>query len=865
MTSSSVFHPQTAARASGSSARPVRRVLARHIVQVLVLSSLAHAGLAHASPVKFNAAFLPGGSRDLDLALYGQGNPVPPGVYRADVFLNGTLRTRQDIRIDGKADGRQPTVCMTRALLARLEVDPAQITPDLDDSTCIPLEVLVSGGHASFSLENQQLDLTAPQAALLRQARGYVSPDLWDAGVTAGMLRYTFSAHSMQTAGPRQDSASLWLEGGLNLGAWRLRHLGSMRWDSHSGHRYDALDSYAQRDLTAWRSQLTVGQATTPGDVFDALRFEGMQITSDDRMLPGSLRGFAPTVRGIARTIARVVIRQAGNLLHETTVAPGPFVIDDLYATGYGGDLDVTVVESDGGEQRYVVPYASVAQLLRPGATRYAMTAGRLRNPFLDEQPGFVQASLQRGVNNQVTAYGGVQAAEHYLSFIGGMAFATPIGALSVDLSHASAKVGGEGTDGQSLRLSYSRQLLAQGTNFSLAAYRFSTQGYFDLGAAALQHGEVWERTARPQSRLAVNVDQRLGRWGHLSFSGYAQTYWGDRGRTLQYQASYNQQFGSASVGLGASRTRSDRGVADSRLLLTVSIPLGAREDRFLPQLSAQFGRDGRGSFDQRVSLNGTAGEDRAYAYGASLARAAGGRVDAMVNGQWTGSRTSLNATLAGNGDYRSASFGASGSLVAHRSGLTLSPFQGDTLAVIRAPGAAGARVAGYPGLRLDRAGNAVVPYLRPYEMNEVAIDPTGLPLDVELRETSQQIAPRAGAVVVLDFATHSGRPVVFQVQQADGRDVPFGSTVVDSDGLPVGAVGQGGQLYARVQDNARRLQVQWGERAGQRCQVTLPAVDNSGRQVLACGPVGAQTARETPDAGSRSGVQAGAMGALPE
>ncbi|MCT6957964.1 fimbria/pilus outer membrane usher protein, partial [Salmonella enterica] len=84
-------------------------------------------------------------------------------------------------------------------------------------------------------------------------------------------------------------------------------------------------------------------------------------------MLPDSMRGYAPTVRGVAETNAKVTVRQNGVVLYETTVAPGPFTISDLYATGYGGDLAVTVTEADGRVRSFAVPYASVPQLLRPG------------------------------------------------------------------------------------------------------------------------------------------------------------------------------------------------------------------------------------------------------------------------------------------------------------------------------------------------------------------------------------------------------------------------------------------------------------------------------------------------------------------
>lgn len=53
-------------------------------------------------------------------------------------------------------------------------------------------------------------------------------------------------------------------------------------------------------------------------------------------MLPEFRRSFAPVVC-IARTQARISIEQNNIVVYETTVAPGPFAIDDFYPAGYGG------------------------------------------------------------------------------------------------------------------------------------------------------------------------------------------------------------------------------------------------------------------------------------------------------------------------------------------------------------------------------------------------------------------------------------------------------------------------------------------------------------------------------------------------
>ncbi|WP_366545400.1 fimbria/pilus outer membrane usher protein, partial [Salmonella enterica] len=110
---------------------------------------------------------------------------------------------------------------------------------------------------------------------------------------------------------------------------------------------WDSLYTYAQRNIIALKSQLTFGDSTAPSELFDSVPFRGAQLASDDDMLPDSLRGYAPVVRGIARTNAQVIIKQNGYTIYQSYVSPGAFEITDMYPTGSSGDLDVTIKEAD--------------------------------------------------------------------------------------------------------------------------------------------------------------------------------------------------------------------------------------------------------------------------------------------------------------------------------------------------------------------------------------------------------------------------------------------------------------------------------------------------------------------------------------
>ncbi len=83
-------------------------------------------------------------------------------------------------------------------------------------------------------------------------------------------------------------------------------------------------------------------------------------------------------IHGIARGTAQVSIKQNGYEIYQSTVPPGPFTIDDLYAAGNGGDLQVTIKETDGTRQVFTVPWSTVPVLQREGHSRFALTAGNI-------------------------------------------------------------------------------------------------------------------------------------------------------------------------------------------------------------------------------------------------------------------------------------------------------------------------------------------------------------------------------------------------------------------------------------------------------------------------------------------------------
>lgn len=832
----------------------------------------ADAASGDAADATFDRSMLSGaGQNTTDLSRFERGNFVLPGSYSVDIFLNEFPVGRTDVRFAAPSDDVSATPCVTRALLDKLGLHPAdlsdQITAALsDDSSCVDIANVIPGASMNFDVADLRLDVSVPQASMGLRARGYVDPKYWDSGVNAGLLNYNFNSYHTRSGGVAQTSSYLGLNAGLNLGRWHLRHNSSLSWQSalagaSSTHRWQDIATYAQRGLPGMRAQLTLGDSFTSGEIFDSFGVRGVQLATDDRMVPQSLRGYAPTVRGVADTNAKVTVRQNGMVIYQTTVAPGPFTINDLYATGYGGDLDVSVSEANGRVHTFSVPYASVPQLLRPGVTRFSVAAGQLRDESIRHKPDVVQATMQRGFTNMLTGYAGIEGSQGYGAILLGSALNTSYGAFAMDITTARTRIPGMDTlSGQSLRVSYSKIMAQTGTSLTVAAYRYSTSGYLSLGNAVrardyarrglpvfsnginqpilingvpvsglltpaqqaalagvnLANLVIPTGVDRQRNNFTLTLSQRLGaRGGSFYVNGSARDYWNRGGTDTQFQLGYNNAIGRVNYNLSASRERDLFGRSDNRYMVNVTIPLG--NGAHTPLLTGGLTRDSHGGMQEQATLSGTAGVDDRFSYGATATHDSGrdtGSVGSTgsINGGYRGAHVQLNAGFGVGSGYSQSSLSVAGGIVAHPGGITFGQPLGDTVGIVEAPDAAGARIGNAAGVRVGKSGYALVPYLMPYQLDTVTIDPAGLPLDVQLDNTSTQVAPRAGAVVMLKFKSESGRFVLIQAQLADGKTLPFGADVRDVQGQSVGVVGQAGRLMVRVPQDNGQLSVQWQE-----------------------------------------------------
>ncbi|MFP5595841.1 fimbria/pilus outer membrane usher protein [Kluyvera sp. 142486] len=819
------------------------------LVSPLSLSAYASTGKVDiaddGSGYVFDTTLLKGSGLPVDdIINYISADKIKPGTYSVDIQLNGIFLSHENVDFRGAQNNTQP--CFSSALLAQL---PLKEKAALKSADCHFLSDVISQSSVDTDMTKMLVNIIIPETELIKTPRGYVPPDDLNAGETMFLSNYSLNQYySRFNGGANGDYQSTWigLNNAINIGQWQLRQQGSWSHSSPGKTLWSSNRAYLQRPIVPIRSNLTVGDSYTAGHFFSGMAFRGVLLASDDRMLPQSQQGYAPVVRGVARSNARVTVSQGKTILYETTVPPGSFEISDLYSVSYSGDLAVTVTEADGSVSTFTVPYAAGPESVRQGRVKYSAIAGRSR--YVGDKDPFAEFTLQYGLSNNVTTNIGSRVAQGYLSAVMGAVHSSGLGAFGLDSTFSQADLPGGSQTGWMFHASYSKRIEPTNTTIAIAGYRYSTAGYRDLSdvfglrQAWEENKQDWTSTTLNQSsRFEVSVTQDMDLLGSVWISGSTQAYRDGRSQDRQYQFGYSKQFANGmTINASIARTRYsevyqstiDGGIgydnyinnyysANQQTLSAVSISIPFGKNRQTTLSSTYTQQNGIGSTLQST-LSGVTDSERPLSYGVTYARnydhthSVGGTL------QTSTAIGSAQGTLSHGKNYSQGSAGLQGAVVIHKDGVTAGPYLGETFALVEAKGAQGATLAGSQNVAIDRFGFALSPSVAPYQYNNVVLDASGINKNAELVSSSQRIAPMAGAMVRVKFSVIHGYPMLIDVHYPGG--LPMGASIYDNDGRAVGTVGQNNQAWVRHDKLEDTLTIQWGNQ--QSCRLHYRVAD---------------------------------------
>lgn len=737
----------------------------------------------------------------LDTAIadyYSMAARFTPGYHNVTVNINGKKRTLMPVKFD-----EEGTPCIDKEFL-----ENAGLIKQIKRGTCPKIHQYWSGSTIESSPDIEEISVVVPPEAL--------DPDFGRQfaevrGGRAAMLNYSMFGTHNQYDDENADRFQSTLEMGFNAGDWIVRSAQFISDGSDQDFDIDSSYTYAQRTFTDYGVMVQGGQINVANSRFSIPSIYGVQMMPDTALLPQN--GTGVEVSGIARyPQARVDIRQGGQLIYSTLVPAGPFNLDDVPLANLNTDLNVTVTETDGSENRFTVSASTFRSNHVGRAPGFTMAVGRVEDmeDSRYENPWVVSANNGWSINKRMNFLAGmVMADNHYYGFSGNID-TVPMQNLYASLGFLASIDNQTQTDGNktTLDLGYS---LPYGIGISLGG-SYGTPDYREMQELYGDEDDISQ--TKYDSNVGINWSNAM--LGRFSLSYYRNESWNSEYDSRRFITSWSQTFKyfNVSVNWESDVSRNDSSDND-QFYVNVSIPLGRTG---VTTSSWYRESEGRSSYGTRAM--GSLNAENQYTVGVTQDH------DENTT-SWDSSLNSnlhyTNLALAAGGDNDSNtnySAALSGGIVAHGDGVTFSPYRvADTYAIasLDKP-VAGVEIDTSRGaVWTDKWGQAVIPALSPFRESTIEVNTQSLPGNLDVRNGSTAIKASHGAVAKWEFATLSQRRMLLSINRADGTPLPEGVSIVNGAGEYVTTAPEDGviflndisasqQLYAKLDDGRCKL-----------------------------------------------------------
>ena len=193
---------------------------------------------------------------------------------------------------------------------------------------CEDLVQRISMSSIIYDDTQQILRLTLPQEAINSERFQMISPSEWDDGTPS--LRTTYSGYVYRSKQKDQATSTINDMSSINsffslntvatAGSWRLYSFDTFSRDK-AGWENNHDRFYVERDIVPWRAKVSIGDvySYSPSSIMGAIPLRGVKVITNERMMLESQFTYSPVIRGIARTNARLIVRQQGNVIYSKT------------------------------------------------------------------------------------------------------------------------------------------------------------------------------------------------------------------------------------------------------------------------------------------------------------------------------------------------------------------------------------------------------------------------------------------------------------------------------------------------------------------------------------------------------------------
>jgi outer membrane usher protein len=546
------------------------------------------------------------------------------------------------------------------------------------------------------------------------------------------------------------------------------------------------------------------------------IRIGGLQVQRNFGLRPDLVTVPLPVVTGSAAVASTVDVYVNNLKTFSQEVSPGPFKITNIPVISGNGAASIVLRDSAGREVATSLPFYASPHLLAQGISDFSLEGGVPRlsygtvsDSYID-QP-VIAASLRRGIFDWLTIESHLETDTRLIN--GGAGAVLRTGSIGVVSWAVAASFNGGNTGFQSY-VSYDTKILD-------LTLQVSSQRTFDLyddlasvtariqptGRQAILGGvfaystpfssiginssPLWTSARPPKAlnRISIGVPSPFDS-SSLSAS-FIQLYdaSGIRSDIVTGSWSRGLPFGASVFATAFS----DFGhLKKTGFFVGASIPLGGS---VTATSSASRATDGNNlSFDVAKPL-----EEKPGSVGWRLAGSGGNASAGSAAGSYRSSYGRADAAISHDRNGTSVSAQVEGAIATMGNGVFLAGRIDDSFAVVET---------GVPGIEVfhenrsvavtDSHGRALIPGLRSYQKNKLAIDTRNLPVDAEIATTQDVVAPADRSGVRVNFAVRTNiRPAILVLMGPDGTPLPIGSRGT-SEGGENFVVGYDGRAYVK-------------------------------------------------------------------
>ncbi|MCK6678578.1 fimbria/pilus outer membrane usher protein [Enterobacter asburiae] len=757
---------------------PVRSALSLAVFAAITLPTMVKAAdtASDNDSIQFDVQAMKARGVDPKLAdMFAHAPRFMPGVTPVKLTINGAERGKVTARFDDNGQ-----LCADPDFLKKAGIG---IPENYDKgSDCFDLKTIWPSAVVTLDPGEAAVVLVVPQQAIVSSTDPSVGN--WTHDGTAGVLNY--DAQYMSSS--NTDYAQIDSEAGFNVRDWIFRSRQNFsRFNGENVSQHSA--AYAQKTLAERKQVLQTGQISLSNFMFGTGQVWGAQIFPETA-LQNSKRG-AGLVQGIADSQSVVEVRQSGALVYSTTVPAGPFKLDGFSLLNTRTDLDVTLTGQNGDKRQFTVPATTFLRngpAITPG---FSFGAGKLDQQGSDTSPVVGTAATGWLLNERTTVNAGILGSNLYKAIASSLDMQPSAGTqLSTQLTGAQDTHHNE--TGISLATSLSQQLTERvGVSLNLTQ---QTKGYRELSDAVQNDPLDMQDNIRNQYGLGVNWSQET--LGNLSASWSRSTSFNSENSNY-LSGSWSRQIMKAYLSVSVeSNTGNDNG--DNRLYANIIIPFGSRSVSSYYNNSNSGARVGvrysdRSSQDRGWSISSDKDfRNNSTTYGASMD---GVTPYSQLSGS-VSQESGVDTTWSGR---------ASGSIVAHNHGVTVSPYRvGDTFGIAKVGDQGGVRIETPAGPTwTDGRGYAVIPSISGYRKSTIEVDTRSLDKNIDIANSWQETEAARGSVSYVNFDVVRTRRVLVSLKDASGKPIQHGSSVFDNKGNFVTIAGDNGAVFIPdIQEN---------------------------------------------------------------